>query len=223
MPVTCGICGHPSREDIDEALAGDATQAAVAREFGVSADAVSRHVRGGHLRDANVTPISSPRALLASDLGRRGHALLSLADAEVRRAEKGPVTARLRAAKGQRASIRLTQRHRREAYRGGNPAGPAEQAELEAAWVRAVGTFEDSVSWQERLAALEGMREALDMLHRASPPSGAQLVHIELQVGDKVTEGTFWTSDPKVLAASGTPIKLSLPGLPRRDRGPDGH
>lgn len=50
MARICSICAHKSRNEIDKALAVDgASIRGIARQFRVSEDALSRHVKGGHL------------------------------------------------------------------------------------------------------------------------------------------------------------------------------
>jgi hypothetical protein len=48
MPRSCTICEHPSREAIDRALVGDASNRSVASLYDVSEAAVRRH-KGSHL------------------------------------------------------------------------------------------------------------------------------------------------------------------------------
>jgi hypothetical protein len=45
MPRTCTICINPCRDEIDKALVDSQPYRAVARQFGVSDDAVLRHIR----------------------------------------------------------------------------------------------------------------------------------------------------------------------------------
>jgi hypothetical protein len=47
----CTICNHPQRLEIDTALASRATYRAIARQYGVSKDALSRHKRNGHIAE----------------------------------------------------------------------------------------------------------------------------------------------------------------------------
>jgi hypothetical protein len=151
---------------------------------------------------------------LAKDLDKRRHALLALADAEVRRADRdGSVTSRLRAARGYRASLR--QVIWREAYKDSHEAvSPVQRADLERSWRQAVAVFEAARTWQERLAGLEGLREALGQLHRASPPSGAKLISFALVFpGGHVVEGPpFWSDNAQLIAAAegGKPVSLNL-------------
>jgi hypothetical protein len=143
----------------------------------------------------------------------------------VRRAEHdGTVTARLRASRGYRASLR--QVIWREAYKDSHEAvSPVQRADLERSWRQAAAVFEAARTWQERLAALEGLREALGQLHRSSPPPSAKLISISIVVGGRVTAGPpFWSDNQKLIAMaeSRTPISLNLqwPSPGREGGGP---
>jgi hypothetical protein len=50
MPRECTICKHESRHEIDSALvSGIASIRTVSQQYGVSKDALTRHVRSGHI------------------------------------------------------------------------------------------------------------------------------------------------------------------------------
>lgn len=52
MPRKCTICEHKSRQEIDSALVSPgAVLRDIARQFRVSKDALSRHVKGGHIAE----------------------------------------------------------------------------------------------------------------------------------------------------------------------------
>jgi hypothetical protein len=52
MPRVCTICGHPKRNEIDESLVSPgAVLRTIARQYRVSKDALSRHVKGGHIAE----------------------------------------------------------------------------------------------------------------------------------------------------------------------------
>jgi hypothetical protein len=50
VPRTCTVCTHEDRYEIEERLAArQGTYRGIARTYAVSEDAVSRHVKGGHI------------------------------------------------------------------------------------------------------------------------------------------------------------------------------
>src|SRR5689334_13503093 len=68
MPRPCTVCGHPSRDAIDRALvAPDAANRAIARQFGLSKDAVARH-RAEHLPQRLARGAQAAQAAQAVDL-----------------------------------------------------------------------------------------------------------------------------------------------------------
>lgn len=50
MP-NCSICVHALRHEIDVSIVGGASERSVAKQFGVSASAVHRHISGGHVQE----------------------------------------------------------------------------------------------------------------------------------------------------------------------------
>ena len=47
----CTICNHPLRVEIDKALIAGVSYRAIARQYGVSREAVGRHKRNGHIAE----------------------------------------------------------------------------------------------------------------------------------------------------------------------------
>ena len=47
----CTICNHPQRVEIDKALIAGVSYRAIARQYGVSREAVGRHKRNGHIAE----------------------------------------------------------------------------------------------------------------------------------------------------------------------------
>jgi len=225
MPMTCKVCESPDLAEIESMRADGAPLRAIARQFGLSKDSLSRHVRNDHGGVGQVVPVASKGALLSPDLNVRAHALLAASDRAVREAEQSPGSlGLLRALRGHRAALRSAIWARKAAFKG-SVVSDADRATLEAGWKRAVAAFEATDGRPgPRLMALQGLREALDQLFKASPPPGAKLISISIMVGGRVTEGPpFWTDDPAVIAAasSGKPIPITLnwptPGRDRTD------
>jgi hypothetical protein len=67
MPRKCTICEHVSRHEIDTALVSpNATLRDIARQYRVSKDAVSRHIKGGHIA-AKIQKAKHAHEALAAD------------------------------------------------------------------------------------------------------------------------------------------------------------
>jgi hypothetical protein len=64
MKKSCGVCGHAQRAEIDRALMAGDFQKTVAIRFGLSAFAISRHVR--HSREPEAGSLSAKAELWAS-------------------------------------------------------------------------------------------------------------------------------------------------------------
>jgi hypothetical protein len=225
MPMTCRVCDSPDLAEIESMRADGAPLRAIARQFGLSKDSLSRHVRNDHGGTGTVIPVASRGALLSPDLAVRAHAVLSAADRAVRAAEHDPGSlGLLRALRGQRSALRSMVWGRHE--RGSEPVSNTDRALLEANWRKSVEAFEATEGRTgPRLVALEGLRQSLAQLFKASPAPGAVLMRFDIGVGDHVTEGKpFYTSNRELIERmrSGVPIVLELPGLPHRDREPDG-
>jgi len=68
MPRKCSICEHVSRHEIDTALVSpNATLRDIARQYRVSKDAVSRHIKGGHIA-AKIQKAKHAHEALAADI-----------------------------------------------------------------------------------------------------------------------------------------------------------
>ena len=79
MPRTCTICSHEHRDAMEELLATrQRTYRGIARKYGVSEDAVSRHVKSGH--------VSQLLALAAIAQARRNIELIGEVTRELDRA-----------------------------------------------------------------------------------------------------------------------------------------
>ena len=78
MPRTCTVCAHEKRYEIEERLASrQGTYRGIARTYGLSEDAVSRHVKGGHISDLIRLAADAERAARADSLLDRIEALHS--------------------------------------------------------------------------------------------------------------------------------------------------
>ncbi len=67
MPRTCTICAHPERATIDTALVAGGTLRDIARQFGLSKDAVARH-QADHLSTALVAAAGEEATRQALDV-----------------------------------------------------------------------------------------------------------------------------------------------------------
>ena len=78
MGRVCTICSHEQRFAIEELLATrQSTYRGIARKYGVSEDAVSRHVKAGHVSQLLVLAADAERAARADSLLDRIEALHS--------------------------------------------------------------------------------------------------------------------------------------------------
>jgi len=69
MPRSCGVCSHEKRYDIDSILAERSkSYRAIALQYGVSKDAVSRHVSGSHISELIALAADAERAAHADSL-----------------------------------------------------------------------------------------------------------------------------------------------------------
>jgi hypothetical protein len=68
MPRTCTICRHPERGAIERALLAGEPYRAVARQFGVSKDALERHRAAGHVADHLAQAHQAAQVAQADDL-----------------------------------------------------------------------------------------------------------------------------------------------------------
>ena len=78
MGRVCTICSHTQRYEIEELLATrQSTYRGIARKYGVSEDAVSRHVKAGHVSQLLALAADAERAAQADTLLDRIEALHS--------------------------------------------------------------------------------------------------------------------------------------------------
>jgi hypothetical protein len=49
MGMTCSICGHPERDEIELAALQGASNRAIARRFVIGRDSLARHMKAGHV------------------------------------------------------------------------------------------------------------------------------------------------------------------------------
>src|SRR5215211_7100967 len=76
MPRTCTICSHERRDAMEGLLATrQSTYRGIARKYGVSEDAVSRHVKAGHVSRLLAMAADAERAARADTLLDRIEAL----------------------------------------------------------------------------------------------------------------------------------------------------
>jgi|SRR5215203_965405 len=69
MPRSCSICSHEKRYDIDSILAERSkSYRAIALQYGVSKDAVSRHASGSHISELIALAADAERAAHADSL-----------------------------------------------------------------------------------------------------------------------------------------------------------
>jgi hypothetical protein len=88
VPRSCSICSHESRYDIESILVDRSKPYRdIARQFGVSKDAISRHVSGGHISELIALAADAERAARADSLLDRIEALQSRTEAALARAE----------------------------------------------------------------------------------------------------------------------------------------
>ena len=108
MGTACTICVHPERHEMEAALVTGTSQRTVAQQWGVSRDALRRHVAHNHITPA-IIAIQAERehagavTLLdrVESLIRRTERLLTAAEAS------GAVTTALAAVREQRELLRL--------------------------------------------------------------------------------------------------------------------
>jgi transposase-like protein len=154
----CTICSHEQRFAIEELLATrQSTYRGIARKYGVSEDAVSRHVKAGHVSQLLALAADAERAAQADTLLDRIEALhsrtMTILEAVEGKDEHGTALAAIREA---RRNLELVGEVTRELDRAGtiNLELTVEWLELRGVIVAALGPHpaaRDSV-----LRALEG-------------------------------------------------------------------
>jgi hypothetical protein len=88
MPRTCTVCSHPDRGEIEEMLATrTGTYRGIARTYGVSDDAISRHVKSKHISELITLAADAERAAQGDNLLDRLEALQSRVEAFLGRVE----------------------------------------------------------------------------------------------------------------------------------------
>lgn len=106
MPMTCSICRHPQRGEIDLALVSRRPLRDIARQYGVSKDALARH-RHGHMPHllAQAEALEATRGLSVRERVEEliGEAKRLLAKAE----KKGQLAVAIKALAEARAAVGL--------------------------------------------------------------------------------------------------------------------
>jgi hypothetical protein len=88
VPRVCTVCSHEARYEIDDLLATrQGTYRAIARTYGLSEDAVSRHVKGKHISELIKLAADAERAASADGLLDRVEALQGRIEAFLARVE----------------------------------------------------------------------------------------------------------------------------------------
>lgn len=107
MPRPCTVCTHEGRRAIDRELVGDAPNRAIARQYGVSKDAIARH-RAEHLPEKLARAEQAEQVAQADDLLREVRALRSKAYALLLKAEsQGDLKTALSGVREARACLEL--------------------------------------------------------------------------------------------------------------------
>jgi hypothetical protein len=71
VSMTCGVCAHPERAEMERRLASGGSMRAIAASFGVSRSSFGRHVRSGHIGVAIFANEQRERDVHAEDLLER--------------------------------------------------------------------------------------------------------------------------------------------------------
>ena len=148
MGRVCTICSHERRYEIEELLATrQSTYRGIARTYGVSEDAVSRHVKSGHVGQLLALAADAERAAAADSLLDRIEALhsrtMAILEAVEGTDEHGTALAAIREA---RRNLELVGEVTRELDRAGtiNLALSPEWLELRGVIVTALEPLEGS-------------------------------------------------------------------------------
>jgi hypothetical protein len=89
MPRVCTICGHVKRNEIDESLVSPgAVLRTIARQYRVSKDALSRHVKGGHIAEKTKAVQHAHEAVAGENLLNRIHTFHNRFSKMAKNAEK---------------------------------------------------------------------------------------------------------------------------------------
>jgi hypothetical protein len=144
----CTICSHAQRYEIEELLATrQSTYRGIARKYGVSEDAVSRHVKAGHVSHLLALAADAERAARADSLLDRIEALqcrtLAILEAVEGTDEHGTALAAIREA---RRNLELVGEVSRELDRAGtiNLELTVEWQEVKAVLVNTLASYPEA-------------------------------------------------------------------------------
>ena len=148
MGRVCTICSHEQRFAIEELLATrQSTYRGIARKYGVSEDAVSRHVKAGHVSQLLALAVDAERAARADSLLDRIEALhsctLAILEAVEGTDEHGTALAAIREA---RRNLELIGEVTRELDRAGtvNLELTVEWQEVKAVLVNTLASYPEA-------------------------------------------------------------------------------
>ena len=148
MGRVCTICSHEQRFAIEELLATrQSTYRGIARKYGVSEDAVSRHVKAGHVSQLLALAVDAERAAQADSLLDRIEALhsrtLAILEAVEGTDEHGTALAAIREA---RRNLELIGEVTRELDRAGtiNLELTVEWQEVKAVLVNTLASYPEA-------------------------------------------------------------------------------
>ena len=161
MGRVCTICSHEQRFAIEELLATrQSTYRGIARKYGVSEDAVSRHVKAGHVSQLLALAADAERAAQADTLLDRIEALhsrtMTILEAVEGTDEHGTALAAIREA---RRNLELVGEVTRELNRAGtiNLELTVEWQEVKAVLVNTLASYPEA-----RQAVFSALEEAPD-------------------------------------------------------------
>ena len=161
MGRVCTICSHEQRFAIEELLATrQSTYRGIARKYGVSEDAVSRHVKAGHVSQLLALAADAERAAQADTLLDRIEALhsrtMTILEAVEGTDEHGTALAAIREA---RRNLELVGEVTRELNRAGtiNLELTVEWQEVKAVLVNTLASYPEA-----RQAVFDALEEAPD-------------------------------------------------------------
>jgi AcrR family transcriptional regulator len=106
MPAACTICASERRDVLDEALVEGTPIRAIARQFGVSRSALTRHARSGHVPLVTVNAGAARHAARGESLAARAETLWVRARMILDEAEGRP-SVQLQAVRELRAVVEL--------------------------------------------------------------------------------------------------------------------
>lgn len=106
MSLTCTVCSHPERSELERRLVQGASQRAMATQFRLGRSAIRRHIAGGHVPVAIVVAEHEEREAHAIDLTSRVEQLWRRASSILER-EAGRPNIELQAIRELRACVEL--------------------------------------------------------------------------------------------------------------------